>query len=108
MHCADLIASRARHRQPQITIAPSLLGEVTHYVADLSKARELLGYAPKVPLDEGIARSVAWFLEHRAAHPEEDVSILADHEGALGQRRDRLEVRNSALTGDPERRSQRG
>jgi nucleoside-diphosphate-sugar epimerase len=67
--------------EPNMTIAPSLLGEVTHYVADLSKARELLGYDPKVSLDEGIERSVAWFKEHRAAHPEEDVPVTADHEG---------------------------
>ena len=64
-----------------MTIAPSLLGEVTHYVADLSKARALLGYDPQVSLDEGIARSVAWFKEHRAAHPEEEVPVTADHEG---------------------------
>jgi dTDP-D-glucose 4,6-dehydratase len=64
-----------------MTLAPSLLGEVTHYVADLSKARALLGYDPKVPLDEGIARAVAWFREHRAAHPEENVLVTADHEG---------------------------
>jgi hypothetical protein len=64
-----------------MTIAPSLLGEVTHYVADLSKARSLLGYDPQVPLDEGIARAVAWFREHRAAHPEDDVPVAADHEG---------------------------
>jgi UDP-glucuronate 4-epimerase len=83
VHCAERIASEL-NVEPQVSIAPSLLGEVTHYVADLSKARELLGYAPKVPLDEGIARSVAWFVEHRAGHPEEDVSVLADHEGALG------------------------
>ena len=53
-------------------------------VADLTKARELLGYDPAVPLDEGIARAVAWFREHRAAHPEEDVAVRRDHEGALG------------------------
>ena len=58
------------------------VGEVTHYVADLSKARKLLGYDPKVPLDEGIARSVAWFREHREAHPEQNVPVTADHEGS--------------------------
>lgn len=47
-------------KQPRITIAPSLLGEVTHYVADISKARQLLGYEPKVPLEEGIPRAVEW------------------------------------------------
>ena len=85
VRCAELIAAEL-DVEPQISIAPSLLGEVTHYVADLSQgARELLGYSPKVPLDEGIARSVAWFREHRAAHPEENVQVTADHEGALGE-----------------------
>jgi hypothetical protein len=50
----------------------------------LSKARELLDYEPQVALDQGIARAVAWFREHRAAHPGDDVPIRADHEGALG------------------------
>ena len=64
--------------QPKITLAPSLLGEVTHYVADLTKARELLGYDPQVPLDEGISRAVAWFREHRAAHPDDEMALPAD------------------------------
>ena len=85
VHCAERIASELGVA-PKMTLAPSLLGEVTHYVADLSKARELLGYDPAVSLDEGIARSVAWFREHRAAHPEENVAVLADHEGAIGER----------------------
>jgi len=63
---------------PKITLAPSLLGEVTHYVADLTKARELLGYEPRVPVDEGIARAVGWFREHRAAHPEDASALPAD------------------------------
>jgi nucleoside-diphosphate-sugar epimerase len=64
--------------EPKITLAPSLLGEVTHYVADLTKARELLGYNPAVSLEEGIPRAVAWFQEHRAAHPEEDAALPPD------------------------------
>jgi len=82
VHCAERIAAELGAK-PQMTMAPSLLGEVTHYVADLSKARELLDYSPKVPLDEGIARAVAWFREHRAAHPAENVPVTADHEGTL-------------------------
>jgi len=54
------------------TIAPSLLGEVTHYVADVRKARDLLGWVPQTPLEDGIPRAVAWFKEWREAHPEED------------------------------------
>lgn len=30
----------------------------------IEKARRVLGYAPKVPLEEGIARTAAWYREH--------------------------------------------
>ena len=46
--------------EPQITIEPSRVGEVTHYVANIGKARTLLGYDPKTPLREGIAKSIEW------------------------------------------------
>jgi nucleoside-diphosphate-sugar epimerase len=71
VRAAELIAGELGV-QPQITIAPSLLGEVTHYVADVTKARTLLGWEPATPLDDGIPKAVAWFKEWRAAHPEED------------------------------------
>jgi UDP-glucuronate 4-epimerase len=71
VRAAELIAG-AVGTEPKITLAPSLLGEVTHYVADTSKARQLLGYDPAVPLDEGISRAVGWFREHRELHPERD------------------------------------
>ncbi len=71
VHAARLIAAELGV-EPRMTLAPSLLGEVTHYVADLTKARSLLGYEPRVAIEEGISRSVAWFLDHRAAHPEQE------------------------------------
>jgi UDP-glucose 4-epimerase len=71
VRAAELIAAELGV-EPQIHLAPSLLGEVTHYVADVSKARGLLGWEPETPLAEGIPHSVAWFREWRAAHPEED------------------------------------
>jgi UDP-glucose 4-epimerase len=71
VRAAELIATEL-DVEPQITMAPSLLGEVTHYVADVTKARTLLGWEPRTPLEEGIPRAVAWFKEWRAAHPEED------------------------------------
>jgi UDP-glucuronate 4-epimerase len=77
VHAAELIAAELGV-EPKITLAPSLLGEVTHYVADLSKARDLLGYDPSTPLEEGIPRAVEWFGEHRAAHPEEDGPLPGD------------------------------
>jgi UDP-glucose 4-epimerase len=71
VRAADLIAAELGVT-PHVTTAPALLGEVTHYVADVTKARELLGWEPQTPLDDGIPKSVAWFREWRAAHPEEN------------------------------------
>jgi len=34
--------------------------------ADVTKAKELLGWEPKVSLDEGIANLVNWYMEQRA------------------------------------------
>lgn len=74
---AELIATEL-DVDPDVTIAPPLLGEVTRYVADIRKARELLGWEPRTPLDEGIPKAVEWFREHRAAHPEENRAVDAD------------------------------
>jgi len=57
---AELIAE-ALGVPAKINVEPSKrIGEVTRYIADISKAIELLGYQPRVPLDEGIHRAVAW------------------------------------------------
>jgi UDP-glucose 4-epimerase len=71
VRAAELIAQELGV-DPNVTIAPSLLGEVTHYVADVRKAREVLGWTPQTSLDDGIPKAVAWFKEWRARHPEDD------------------------------------
>jgi UDP-glucose 4-epimerase len=71
VRAAELIAHELGV-EADITIAPSLLGEVTHYVADVRKAHDVLGWTPQTPLDAGIPKAVAWFKEWRAAHPEDD------------------------------------
>jgi UDP-N-acetylglucosamine/UDP-N-acetyl-alpha-D-glucosaminouronate 4-epimerase len=40
---------------------PSRAGDVPHTLADVSKAKRLLGYAPLVGFDEGFARTVEYF-----------------------------------------------
>ena len=45
---------------PDVTVKSSRIGEVTHYVADIGKARALLGYTPQTSLREGINHAVAW------------------------------------------------
>lgn len=41
----------------------ALTGEVTRYVADITKARQLLGYEPQTPLCSGIVKYVQWLKE---------------------------------------------
>ncbi len=78
VRAAELIATEFGV-EPEVTLAPSLLGEVTHYVADIRKARELLGWEPQTPLEKGIPKAVRWFKEWRTAHPEEDRPFVKPH-----------------------------
>lgn len=43
-------------------------GDVSESLADVSLARELLGYEPRVEFEEGLQRTIAWIVEQRAAH----------------------------------------
>ncbi len=67
------LISAALGQIPEVRVEPPLVGEVTHYVADISKARALLDYEPRVALEEGIARTVEWSMrwwrEHGALPP---------------------------------------
>jgi len=47
--------------KPKIDQQPDQPGDVPITYADISKARSLLGYNPKVSLEEGIERFVEWF-----------------------------------------------
>lgn len=44
----------------QIHFEPARVGEVTHYVANIGKARALIDYTPTTPLREGIHKAVSW------------------------------------------------
>jgi nucleoside-diphosphate-sugar epimerase len=68
VHMAEMIA-QALGVPPRIEVEPAKrVGEVTRYIADISRAVELLEYQPRVPLDEGIRRAVAWAAAWEAQH----------------------------------------
>ena len=46
---------------------PPRPGDVLHAQADITLARQLLGYEPKVFLEEGLQRTVAWYRENPEA-----------------------------------------
>jgi len=47
---------------------PPRAGDVRDSQADISLARSLLGYAPLVGFDEGLARTLAWYRQAHAGH----------------------------------------
>jgi UDP-glucose 4-epimerase len=44
-----------------VTYAAERAGDITHSLADIGLARELLGYAPSVGFREGLERTVSWY-----------------------------------------------
>jgi nucleoside-diphosphate-sugar epimerase len=48
----------------RIESAPARAAEVARLCCDATRAGALLGWAPRVSLDEGLARNVAWMREH--------------------------------------------
>ncbi|MFN2233336.1 MAG: nucleotide sugar epimerase, partial [Anaerolineales bacterium] len=63
----DLIAliERKVGRKAEVIYHPFHSADMKANQADVSKARKLLGWKPNIGLDEGIARSIAWYNENR-------------------------------------------
>ncbi|NVO84512.1 GDP-mannose 4,6-dehydratase [Hymenobacter terrestris] len=61
----DLIAAvgRAVGTEPRLEFRPMQPGDVDTTCADISKARQLLGYAPQTNLNEGLKAFVDWLAE---------------------------------------------
>lgn len=50
---------------------------VRHRAADTTRAEELLGWTPEYPLEEGLARTVDWYVETRDRdHVRENLETL--------------------------------
>merc|ERR1719247_709879 len=50
----------------RINYMPDQPGDVKRTCADISKARELLGYSPQTPLEEGMRVTAEWLRGHQA------------------------------------------
>jgi len=55
------LISGAMGVEPRIEWRPPQPGDVERTYADIGRARRVLGYAPRVPVEEGIPRFVEWF-----------------------------------------------
>jgi UDP-glucose 4-epimerase len=56
---AAIAAAAGRSVEP--IFGPPRAGDIKHSLADITRAREALGYQVLVPFDEGIRRAVAWY-----------------------------------------------
>src|SRR5437764_1588786 len=52
------IDAQAEYRAPRV-------GDVRHSLADITRARELLGYEPQVGLEEGLRKTIDWWQQSR-------------------------------------------
>jgi nucleoside-diphosphate-sugar epimerase len=52
----------AEYREPRA-------GDVRHSLADISRARDLLGYAPQVDFQTGLRHTISWWKQSRFAPP---------------------------------------
>ncbi len=64
--------------EPNLERLPPQPGDVPRTWADISRARDLLGYEPRVGIEEGLRRFVAWFL----ARQESSIAINAQMRSA--------------------------
>jgi UDP-glucuronate 4-epimerase len=62
-----LLLSRELRVAPIVDARPDQAGDVPATCADISAARRVLGYDPRVPLAEGIRRFVRWLEAELAA-----------------------------------------
>lgn len=58
------LVGKALEKKPVINVEEDKkIGEVSYYVANIGKAKQLLGYNPQTPLTLGIEKAVAWWKE---------------------------------------------
>ncbi len=63
---------------PDVRGSGTPAGEISRQWVDAAKLRELTGWAPRVTLEEGLRRTIAWYREHP---PPQTPVAPADHRG---------------------------
>jgi len=53
-----------------VVYGPERKGDVKHSLADISKAKELLGYEPKISVEEGLKKTFKWYKEQSSLQEE--------------------------------------
>ena len=65
------LVTRILGRMGRPDLAPTILDEASNEIVDqyldATRARKLLGWSPRVALDEGLTRTIAWYRNLLAA-----------------------------------------
>lgn len=64
----DELKDLTGHRDVTVDYQDARPGDVKHSLADITRARDLLGFEPRVDLREGLARTIEWWGKSRFAH----------------------------------------
>ena len=55
------IASQCAGKEAKINVMPMQPGDVPRTCANIDKARQLIGYKPKISFEEGMKRTANWY-----------------------------------------------
>ena len=55
--------------EPEIRGTGNPAGEIDRQFVDAGKLRELCGWEPRVGLEDGLRRTIAWYAEHPEIRP---------------------------------------
>ncbi|MFY0633403.1 MAG: NAD-dependent epimerase/dehydratase family protein [Vannielia sp.] len=61
MEVAEIFRTLAPGRMPEVVHGPALAGEIRNNLANIAHARAELGFVPQHSLQDGIARTLAWY-----------------------------------------------
>jgi nucleoside-diphosphate-sugar epimerase len=61
----DVLKNITGRTEVQAEYRPSRIGDVRHSLADITQARELLGYEPRMGLEEGLRLTMEWWKQSR-------------------------------------------
>ena len=58
------------NKKQEIIFGPERPGDVKHSLASIKKGSDLLGYFPKVSFNEGLRKTVSWYINEINSHNE--------------------------------------
>jgi CDP-glucose 4,6-dehydratase len=69
--------------EPHLT--PAAHGEIFHQQVSARKAREVLGWAPRYPLEQGLEETVAWYRQHLASASAPVIPVREERSQAVAR-----------------------